>query len=84
VKVLGEPTLKEIARELVKTVRRNVSIDWTERENVRANLRRMVKRVLRKYRYPQDKQDKATQTVLEQAEVLSANWVSENQLKPAP
>jgi type I restriction enzyme R subunit len=49
---------------------------------VRANLRRLVKRVLRKYGYPPDKQEKATQTVLEQAEVLSANWVSENQLKP--
>jgi type I restriction enzyme R subunit len=82
VKVLGEPTLKQIARELVETVRRNVTIDWTDRENVRAHLRRMVKRVLRKYGYPPDKQEKATQTVLEQAEVLSANWVSENQLKP--
>jgi len=82
VKVLGEPTLKQIARELVETVRRNVTIDWTDRENVRAHLRRTVKRVLRKYGYPPDKQEKATQTVLEQAEVLSANWVSENQLKP--
>ena len=80
VKVLGEPTLKQIARELVETVRRNVTIDWTERENVRAHLRRMVKRVLRKYGYPPDKQEKATQTVLEQAEVLSALWVSENRL----
>ena len=74
VKVLGEPTLKRIARELVETVRRNVTIDWAERENVRANLRRLVKRVLRKYGYPPDKQEKATQTVLEQAEVLSAEW----------
>jgi type I restriction enzyme R subunit len=55
-------------------VRRNVTIDWAERENVRANLRRLVKRVLRKYGYPPDKQEKATQTVLEQAEVLSAEW----------
>jgi type I restriction enzyme R subunit len=70
VKVLGEPTLKQIARELVETVRRNVTIDWTERENVRAHLRRLVKRVLRKYGYPPDKQEKATQTVLEQAELL--------------
>ncbi|HEU68256.1 MAG TPA: DUF3387 domain-containing protein [Candidatus Acetothermia bacterium] len=76
VKVLGEPTLQRIARELVETVRRNVSIDWTERENVRANLRRLVKRVLRKHRYPPDKQEKATQTALEQAEVLSEAWAS--------
>jgi type I restriction enzyme R subunit len=75
VKVLGEPTLKQIARELVETVRRNVTIDWTERENVRAHLRRLVKRVLRKYGYPPDKQEKATQTVLEQAEALSAEGV---------
>jgi len=75
VKVLGEPTLKTIARELVDTVRRNTTIDWTVRENVRANLRVLVKRILRKYGYPPDKQEKATLTVLEQAEVLSANWV---------
>jgi type I restriction enzyme R subunit len=74
VKVLGEPTLKQIAQELVETVRRNVTIDWAERENVRANLRRNVKRVLRKYGYPPDKQEKATDTVLEQAEVLSEQW----------
>ncbi len=80
-KVLGEPTLKRIARELVVTLRRNVTIDWAERENVRAHLRRLVKRVLRKYGYPPDKQEKATQTVLEQAEVLlqSERWVTESQ-----
>ena len=53
---------------------RNVTIDWTVRENVRAQLRVLVKRILRKYGYPPDKQEKATQTVLEQAEVLSAEW----------
>ena len=63
-----------IARELVETVRKNVTIDWTIRENVRAQLRVLVKRILRKYGYPPDKQEKATQTVLEQAEVLSADW----------
>jgi type I restriction enzyme R subunit len=76
VKVLGEPTLKQIARELVEAMRRNVTIDWAERENVRANLRRLVKRVLRKYGYPPDKQEKATQTVMEQAEVLSEAWAA--------
>jgi len=76
VKVLGEPTLKGIARELAETVRKNVSIDWTVRENVRAQLRVLVKRILRKHGYPPDKQEKATQTVLEQAEVLSAEWAA--------
>ena len=74
VKVLGEPTLRQIAQELVRTVRAKVTIDWTLRENVRAQLRVLVKRILRKHGYPPDKQEKATQTVLEQAEVLSAEW----------
>ncbi len=74
VKVLGDETLRAIARELVQTVRSNVTIDWTPRENVRAQLRVLVKRILRKHGYPPDKQEKATQTVLEQAEVLSAAW----------
>jgi type I restriction enzyme R subunit len=74
VKVLGEPTLAGIARELVATVKKNVTIDWTMRENVRAQLRVIVKRILRKYGYPPDKQEKATQLVLEQAEVLSGEW----------
>ena len=65
---------KMIARELVDAVRRNVTIDWAVRENVRAQLRVIVKRILRKYGYPPDKQEKATQTVLEQAEVLSNAW----------
>jgi type I restriction enzyme, R subunit len=76
VKVLGEPTLRDIARELVASVRANVTIDWTVRENVRAQLRVLVKRILRKHGYPPDKQEKATQTVLEQAAVLSAEWAA--------
>ncbi len=55
VQVLGDDTLRDIARELVETVQSNVTIDWTLRENVRANLRRLVKRVLRKHGYPRDK-----------------------------
>ncbi len=74
VKVLGNDTLRDIARELVNTVRSNVSIDWTLRENVRANLRRLVKRILRKYGYPPDMRQQATETVLEQAETLSEGW----------
>jgi type I restriction enzyme, R subunit len=70
VKVLGDETLRTIAREVADAVRKNVTIDWTVRENVRAQLRVIVKRILRKYGYPPDKQEKATQTVLEQAEVL--------------
>ncbi|MGH8402731.1 MAG: type I restriction enzyme endonuclease domain-containing protein, partial [Gammaproteobacteria bacterium] len=75
VKVLGEPTLTKIARELVETVKKNVTIDWTVRENVQAQLRVLVKRILRKYGYPPDKQEKATQTVLEQAALLADGWV---------
>ena len=74
VKVLGDDQLRVIARELVKTVKANVSIDWTLRENVQAQLRVLVKRILRKYGYPPDKQEQATRTVLEQAEVLSEGW----------
>jgi type I restriction enzyme R subunit len=76
VKVLGDEALRAIARELVATVRANVTIDWTVRENVRAQLRVLVKRILRKHGYPPDKQEKATQTVLEQAEVLSEQWAA--------
>jgi type I restriction enzyme R subunit len=77
VKVLGDETLRTIARELVGAVRKNVTIDWMVRENVRAQLRVIVKRILRKYGYPPDKQEKATQTVLEQAEALSTEWATE-------
>ena len=76
VKVLGEPTLRTIAQELVKTVRANVSIDWTVRENVRAQLRVYVKRILRKHGYPPDKQERATQLVLEQAAALTEGWAT--------
>jgi type I restriction enzyme R subunit len=75
VQVLGDDLLRTIARELVATVRTNVTIDWTMRENVQAHLRVLVKRILRKYGYPPDKQEKATKTVLEQAEVLCQDWI---------
>ena len=74
VQVLGEETLRTIAQELVQTVRSNVTIDWTLRENVRAQLRVLVRRILRRHGYPPDKQEKATTTVLEQAELLSEGW----------
>jgi type I restriction enzyme R subunit len=76
VKVLGDDTLKTIARELVDTVHKNTTIDWTVKESVRAKLRTMVKRILRKYGYPPDMQEKATQTVLEQAELLCKDWAA--------
>jgi type I restriction enzyme, R subunit len=76
VKVMGDEILRTIARELVASVRANITIDWTMRENVRAQLRVIVKRILRKFGYPPDKQEKATQTVLEQAEVLSEAWAA--------
>ena len=74
VQVLGDDTLKSIARELVQTVRTNTTIDWTVRETVRAKLRVMVKRILRKYGYPPDKQERATTTVLLQAELIAKDW----------
>ncbi len=74
VQVLGDNALKLIAQELVDAVRRSISVDWTKRDNARAQIRVMVKRILRKHGYPPDKQEKATQTVLEQAEVLCQGW----------
>ena len=76
VQVLGDETLRAIAQELVQTVRSNVTIDWTLRENVRAQLRVLVRRILRKHGYQPDKQEKATLTVLEQAEALSEGWAT--------
>ena len=74
VKVLGDETLRTIAQELLRSVRNNVTIDWSVRENVRAQMRVMVKRILRKYGYPPDKQARATELVLEQAEVVCRDW----------
>ena len=76
VQVLGDETLRTIARELVETVRRNVTIDWTLRESVQAQLRVLVRRILNRHGYPPDKQEQATLTVLEQAEVLSEGWAA--------
>ena len=76
VQVLGDEVLKQIALDLKVTIQRNASIDWTVRENVRAKLRVMVKRILKKHGYPPDRQEKATQTVLEQAEHLAEQWAA--------
>ncbi|HOI37368.1 MAG TPA: type I restriction endonuclease subunit R [Bacillota bacterium] len=76
VKVLGDETLKTIAHELVEAIRRSVTIDWTVKESVRAKLRAYIRRILRKYGYPPDKQAAATETVLAQAELLCADWTA--------
>lgn len=75
VRELSDETLKLIAHELTENLRQNVSVDWSQRESVRAKLRLMVKRILRKYKYPPDQQEDAIQTVLQQAESLSSEWV---------
>ncbi|MGE5352273.1 MAG: type I restriction endonuclease subunit R [Acidobacteriota bacterium] len=78
VKVLGDEVLRKIAHELVDMIRKNVTIDWTLRESVQARLRSYIKRVLRKYGYPPDKQEKATETVIEQATLLCKDWAESN------
>jgi len=76
VEVLGDETLKEIAQVLVESVRKSVTVDWNRRESARAQLRVLVKRILRKYGYPPDKQDQAVELVLSQTEVLCGEWVA--------
>jgi len=72
--VMADEQLKIIAREIFQTIKNNVRIDWTLRESVQAQLRISVKRVLRKYGYPPDKQQKATEAVLDQAKLTAENW----------
>ncbi len=76
VEVMGDKQIAVIALKLVKSVRANVTIDWTVKESARAKMRILVKRILRKYGYPPDLQDAATKLVLEQAELLAAQWSS--------
>ena len=73
--MLGDETLKKIAHELTENLRANISVDWSQRESVRAKLRIMVKRILRKYKYPPDQEEGAVQLVLRQAETLGEEWV---------
>jgi type I restriction enzyme R subunit len=75
VQVMGDDKLRVIAHELLVSLRENVAVDWAHRESARARLRVLVKRILRKYGYPPDLQDAAVQTVLQQAEALSAAWL---------
>jgi len=76
VAVLGDDVLRAIAREVADTVRKNVKIDWTMKESVKATLRVYVKRVLKRHGYPPDKQQKATDTVLQQAELIAPRWAA--------
>ena len=72
--VLGDETLRELAHILVQKVRKNTSIDWIVREDVRAKLRVIVKGILRKYGYPPDKQKIASENILKQAELFAGQW----------
>lgn len=74
VRELGDDVLRAIAHELVEKLRNSVTVDWQKRESVRARLRNIVRILLRRYKYPPDKQDEAVDLVLRQAEVLSDGW----------
>ncbi len=74
VRELADETLKKIAHELTENLRKNITVDWSARESVRAKLRLMVKRILRKYKYPPEQQEAAIELVLRQAEVLGEEW----------
>ncbi len=74
VRELSDETLKKIAHELAENLRQNITVDWSQRESVRAKLRLMVKRILRKYKYPPDQQEAAIELVLQQAEALGEAW----------
>jgi type I restriction enzyme R subunit len=76
VEVMGDDQLRVIAHELLSSLKSNVTVDWEHRENARARMRVLVKRILRKHGYPPDLQDAAVQSVLQQAEVLSARWAA--------
>ena len=76
VEVMGDDQLRVIAQELLNNLKSNASVDWQHREAARARMRVLVKRILRKYGYPPDLQDDAVQTVLQQAEALSARWAA--------
>ena len=75
VRELGDEILAKIAHELTASLRANVSVDWSSRESVRAKLRILVRRILRKYKYPPDQAEEAAQLVLNQAEMLCEAWL---------
>ena len=73
---MSDEILRKIALELTETTRKSVTIDWTQRESVQATIRLKIKKILRKYDYPPDKEKKATETVLKQAELIAKNWAN--------
>ena len=75
VREMNDETLKKIAHELTENLRQNIKVDWNERESVRASLRLMVRRILRKYKYPPDEQDGAVELVLQQVQALGEEWM---------
>ena len=75
VRELSDETLKKIAHELTENLRQNLTVDWSQRESVQAKLRLMVKRILRKYKYPPDVQEAAVELVLQQAKALGEAWL---------
>lgn len=76
VRELGDATLRQIAVELTQNLRKSVTVDWARRDTVRARIRVMVRTLLRRYKYPPDRQEEATETVLRQAESISAEWTA--------
>ncbi|WP_202048114.1 type I restriction enzyme endonuclease domain-containing protein [Agrobacterium vitis] len=76
VEVMGNDSLKVIAHELLVSLKGRITVDWSHRESARARMRVLVKRILRKHGYPPDLQDAAVQTVLRQAEAISASWAA--------
>ena len=74
VRELSDETLQKIAHELTESLRQNITVDWSARESIRARLRLMVRRILRKYKYPPDQQEAAVELVLRQAEALGEAW----------
>jgi len=73
---MGDDKLKVIAAELITSVRKSVTIDWTLRESARAKIKVMVKRILNRFGYPPDLQKEAVKTVLQQAELMCAEWTN--------
>ena len=77
VRELGDNNLRELAKYITEQLRNSTTVDWAKRESVRARLRNLVRRALRKWKYPPDKADEAVELCLKQAEVLSEGWSAE-------
>lgn len=71
--VMGDETLKQIAKDLTEAIRKNLSIDWSIRASVQARMRMIIKRLLKRYGYPPDKTPKAVEIVIEQAKLMCQN-----------